>query len=146
VKHLSAWRAALLLILPVLVLLGLVILPTRSGKSQATSGPAGTLLVALTGNLLPDFRSISFNVLSVHLNPSTDINTSDADPNWVTIPVAPRVGLNTTGATNPFLTLANLFNLNTTGPSPASGGTGASELQVDIGQVQSLPDPDSTSY
>jgi Carboxypeptidase regulatory-like domain len=139
VKHLSSRRAALLLLLPVLVLFGLIVLPIRSGRSQATSGPTGTLLVALTGNLLPDFRSISFNVLSVRLNPSTDINVSDVDPNWVTIPVAPGVGLNTTGATNPFLTLANLFNLNTTGPSPASGGTGASELQVDIGQVQSLP-------
>jgi hypothetical protein len=139
VKHLSSWRAALLLILPVLILLGLIILPTRPGRSQATSGPTGTILVALTGSLVPNFRSLSFNVFSVRLNPSTDATVSDVDPNWVTIPVAPGVGLNTTGATNPFLTLANLFTLNTTGPTPGSSGTGPSELQVDIGQIQSLP-------
>ncbi len=138
-KDLSSWRAALLLLVPVLVLFGLIILPPRAGRGQTTTGPAGTILVALTGSFLPNFRSISFNVFTVRLNPSTDPNVSDADPNWVTIPVAPGVGLNTTGATNPFLTLANLFTLNTNGQSPGSSGTGPSELQVDVSQLQSLP-------
>ncbi len=75
------------------------------------------------------------------LNPSTDPNIfqNQSDPNWTTIPVAPGVGLNNSGTVDVFTQLATLFNLNSNGPNPAGAGTGLSELQVDINQIQTVP-------
>lgn len=137
-KHLSSWRAAVLLFAPLLLLAALVLGPARISLGQAT-GSVGVVVVGFTGTLPPGFQNISFNVVSVRLNPSTNPNVSDLDPNWVTIPVPQGVGLNTTGVTNPFTTLATLFNLNTTGQSPTAGGTGPSELQIDMAQIATLP-------
>jgi hypothetical protein len=128
-----------------------MLVPIGTGHSQTSSqvtGPAGTILIALTGapptpNLpfTPGFQSLSFNVLAVKLNPSTDPNIfqNQGDANWTTIPVAPGVGLNSTGSVDVFTQLATLFNLNTAGPNPAGAGTGPSELQVDINQIQTVP-------
>ncbi len=108
----------------------------------------GTLVIALTGAppsptppLGPGFQSLSFNILAVKLNPSTDVSTfqNQADPNWVTIPVAQGVGFNDVGTVDVFTQLATLFNLNTVGPNPAGAGTGPSEFQVDINQIQTVP-------
>jgi hypothetical protein len=138
VKHLSSWRALVLLIAPVLLLMALVVGPAELGWSQYT-GLVGTIVVGISGKLPKGFQSISFNVVSVRLNPSTDSQVSDYDANWVTIPVPPGVGLNTTGISNPFADLATLFSLNSTGPSPGAVGTGPSELQIDMAQVATLP-------
>jgi len=128
-----------------------MLVPVGTGHSQTSSqvtGPAGTIVIALTGNPptphlpeTPGFQSLSFNVLAVKLNPSTDPNIfqDQSDPNWTTIPVAPGVGLNNTGTVDVFTQLATLFNLNTNGPNPAGAGTGPSELQVDINQIQTVP-------
>jgi hypothetical protein len=143
VKQLSSRRAAIVLLVPVLVLLAAVV-SIGTGHSQV-SGPAGTIVIALTGTLpAPSaniFQSISFNVLAVKLNPSTDpgIFLSQDDPNWTTVPVAPGVGLNNGTTVDVFTQLATLFNLNFTGPNPAAAGTAPSELQVDINQVQTVP-------
>ena len=121
--------------------------PIRSAQGQV-SGSAGTLVIALAGappapNLpyTPGFQSLSFNVLAVKLNPSTDPNIfqDQADPNWTTIPVAPGVGLNDTGTVDVFVQLATLFNLNPIGPNPAGAATGPSELQVDLNHIQTVP-------
>ncbi len=120
-----------------MLLAGLVVGPLGTGWSQ--SGSIGTIVVGFSGTLPPGFQNISFNIVSVRLNPSTDPNVSDFDPNWVTVPVPRGVGLNTTGVTDPFTTLASLFSLNTTGPSPTAAGTGPSELQIDMGQIATLP-------
>lgn len=140
----------MLLLAPVLLLAGLLFLRPGAGRGQPPlGGPTGTIVVAFTGNFLPNFRSISFNIASVRLNPSGDPNVSEFDPNWVTVPVAAGVGLNNGGTTNPFTSLGNLFNFNNNlsafglgngAQAPASIGTGQSELQVDINQVQSLPE------
>lgn len=137
-KHLSSWRALVLLIAPVLLLIVLIVGPAELGWSQYT-GPVGTIVVGFTGHLPKDFQNIAFNVVSVRLNPSTNPSVSEFDPNWVTIPVPPGVGLNTSGVSNPFLNLATLYSLNTTGASPGAAGTGSSELQIDMGQVAVLP-------
>lgn len=130
----------MVLLAPVLVLIGLCLLPVGTGRSQV-SGPAGVLVVGLTGSYLPGFQSISFNVLEVRVNPSTDPNVDQSDGNWTAVPVAPGVGLNSTSISNPFDELATLlgFENGATSTSPASGGTGPSELQVDINQIQSVP-------
>lgn len=136
-----------MLLAPVLVLVGLSFLPIGTGQSQV-SGPAGVIVIGLTGTFIPGFQSISFNVLEVKLNPSTDPNVSQSDPNWATIPIAPGVGLNDTSVSNPFTQLSNLFNFNSGfgsgfsgfgNTNPGGGGTGPSELQVDINQIQSVP-------
>lgn len=146
-KQLSSWRAGIALLVPVLVLLAAVLAPIGTAEGQV-SGSAGTLVIALTGappapNLpfTPGFQSLSFNVLAVKLNPSTDPNIfqNQTDPNWTTIPVAPGVGLNNTGTVDVFTQLATLFNLNPAGPNPAGAATGPSELQVDLNQIQTVP-------
>src|SRR5215472_11870188 len=150
VKKLSSWRAALALLAPVLVLWALVLAPTGNVQSQTTvTGPAGTLLIALTGApptpvapFVPGFSSLRFNVLAVKLNPSTDPNifSNQSDPNWVTVPVAAAVGVNNTGTVDVFTQLEVLFDLNNSnGPNPGGAGTGPSELQVDLKQIQTVP-------
>jgi hypothetical protein len=148
VKQLSSRRAAIALLVPVLVWLAAVLAQTGTAEGQTVTGPAGTLVVALTGappapNLpfTPGFTSLSFNVLAVKLNPSTDPNIfqNQADADWTTIPVAPGVGLNNVGTVDVFTQLATLFNLNTFGPNPGAAGTGPSELQVDLNQIQTVP-------
>ena len=150
-KQLSSWRAAIALLVPVLMFLA-VLASVGTGHSQV-SGPAGTILIALTGapptpNLYtPGFSSLTFNILAVKLNPSTDPNIfqNQGDANWTTIPVAPGVGLNNTGTVDVYTQLATLFNLGSSGfnsfgsPNPAGAGTGPSELQVDINQIQTTP-------
>ena len=147
-KQLSSWRAAIALIVPVLVVFATVLAPIGTGHSQVpANSDKGTLVIALTGaspsnlEFTPGFTSLSFNVLAVELNPSTDPNIfqNQADPNWTTIPVAQGVGLNNVGTVDVFTQLATLFNLNTFGPNPAGAGTGPSELQVDINQIQTVP-------
>jgi hypothetical protein len=147
VKQLSSWRAAIALLVPVLVLISAALLPVKTGRAQQTTN-GGTLVIALTGSppapqlpFTPAFQSLAFNVLAVKLNPSTDPNIfqDQTDPNWVTVPVAQGVGLNTGATVDVYTQLATLFNLNTTGPNPSSAGTGPSELQVDINQIQTVP-------
>src|SRR5579864_3963368 len=125
-----------------------LLVPIGTGHSQVPpNSDQGTLVIALTGaspsnlEFTPGFSSLSFNVLAVELNPSTDPNIfqNQADPNWTTIPVAQGVGLNNVGTVDVFTQLATLFNLNTVGPNPGAAGTGPSELQVDINQIQTVP-------
>jgi hypothetical protein len=138
------------LLAPVLVLLAAISIPSGKGYGQTTttvSGPAGTLVVALTGappaigGSVPGFASLALNVLAIKLNPSTDpaIFNNQGDPNWATVPVAPGVGLNSTGTFDVFTQLLTLFNLNTFGPNPGGAGTGPSELQVDLNQIDTVP-------
>jgi hypothetical protein len=152
VKHLSSWRALVLLAAPALLLVALAVGLQGVGSSQYT-GSVGTIVVGFSGSLPRGFQNISFNIASVRLNPSQDPSVSDLDPNWVEIPVSPGVGLNTTGISNPFTSLATLFSLNTTGPTPTAAGTGPSELQIDMGQLATQPElfnswnvPASTYY
>ena len=146
-KQLSSWRAVIALLVPVLVLFVAVLVSIGTGHSQV-SGSAGTLVIALTGAppppnppYTPGFQSLTFNVLAVKLNPSTDPNIfqNQADPDWTTIPVAQGVGLNDVGTVDIFTQLVTLFNLNSTGPNPAGAGTGPSELQVDLNHIQTVP-------
>ncbi len=148
-KQLSSRRAVIALLVSVSVIFATVSVPIGTGHSQVPpNSDQGTLVIALTGAppvpngaFTPGFQSISFNVLAVKLNPSTDVNTfqNQADPNWVTIPVAQGVGFNDVGTVDVFTQLATLFNLNTVGPNPAGAGTGPSEFQVDINQIQTVP-------
>jgi len=147
VKQLTSWRAAIALLAPVLVLFSVALVPVETGRAQQTTN-GGTVVIALTGSppatqlpYTPAFQSLAFNVLAVRLNPSTDpsIFQDQTDPNWVTVPVAQGVGLNTGSMVDVFTQLAVLFNLNTTGPNPGSAGTGPSELQVDMNQIQTVP-------
>jgi hypothetical protein len=140
VKQLSFWRVGIVLLAPVLVLVATTFLSVGTGEGQV-SGPAGNIVIGLTGTSVAGFQSISFNVLAVELNPSTDpgVFQNQADPNWITIPVAPGVGLNQIGSNDIFTQLFTLFNLNPNGPNPAGAGTGPSELQVDINQIQTVP-------
>ncbi|MGB6564071.1 MAG: carboxypeptidase-like regulatory domain-containing protein [Candidatus Binataceae bacterium] len=122
-------------------------MPIGTGHAQVPpNADQGTLVVALTGTLpapnvgfVPGFQSLSFNVLAVKLNPSTDPFVPQTDPNWTTIPVAQGVGFNDVGTVDVFTQLATLFNLNTVGPNPAAAGTGPSEFQIDINQIQTVP-------
>jgi len=154
VKSFSSWRAALALLAPVSVLWALLLVPAGSVNSQTTvTGPAGTLLIALTGapptpaastlQGSPGFSSLRFNVVAVRLNPSTDPNIylNQSDPNWATVPVAAGVGVNSTGVVDVFTQLETLFDLGSgiVGPNPGGAGTGPSELQVDLTQIQTVP-------
>jgi hypothetical protein len=130
------------------VIFATVSVPIGTGHAQVPpNADQGTLVIALTGaspsnlEFTPGFSSLSFNVLAVEINPSTDPNIfqNQADPNWTTIPVAQGVGLNNVGTVDVFTQLATLFNLNTVGPNPGAAGTGPSELQVDINQIQTVP-------
>src|ERR1700687_4585872 len=114
----------MVLLAPVLVLLATAFLPVGTGEGQV-SGPAGTILIALTGSLpapsvgfTPGFQSLSFNVLAVKLHPSTDpaVFQNQADPNWITIPVAPGVGLNQIGSHDIFFQLFTLLHLHNQSP------------------------------
>jgi len=149
VKQLSFWRAGIALLVPVLAIAAAGPIGTAQAQTSGqVSGPAGTIVIALTGAppvpnppYTPGFQSLSFNVLAVKLNPSTDpaVFQNQADPNWTTVPVAPGVGLNTDASVDVYTQLATLFNLNTFGPNPAGAGTGPSELQVDLNQIQTVP-------
>jgi len=57
------------------------------------------------------------------------------------VPVAAGVGLNSTGVVDVFTQLETLFNLGGgfAGPNPGGAGTGPSELQVDLKQIQTVP-------
>jgi hypothetical protein len=120
----------------------------HSQSATQVTGPAGTIVIALTGTLpappVNSFQSLSFNILAVKINPSTDPYVDQSDPNWTTIPVAQGVGLNNPGTTDVFTQLATLFNLSsstagTTGANPGGAGTGPSELQIDLTQIQTVP-------
>jgi hypothetical protein len=148
VKQQSSRPAVIALLVFVSVIFATVSVPIGTGHAQVPpNADRGTLVIALTGaspsnlEFTPGFSSLSFNVLAVEINPSTDPNIfqNQADPNWTTIPVAQGVGLNNVGTVDVFTQLAVLFNLNTVGPNPGAAGTGPSELQVDINQIQTVP-------
>ena len=146
-KQQSSRRAVIALLVSVSVIFATVSVPIGTGHAQVPpNADQGTLVVALTGTLpapnvgfVPGFQSLSFNVLAVKLNPSTDPFVPQTDPNWTTIPVAQGVGFNDVGTVDVFTQLATLFNLNTVGPNPAAAGTGPSEFQIDINQIQTVP-------
>lgn len=142
-KNLSSWRAALLMLAPLVVLIGMVFMPMGCGGGSSSSGPAptpvvtnGNVAVAFANTPNKSFQSILFNVASVRLNPSANPSVSDFDAGWVTLSVPSGVGLNSGATTDPFLALSSFFNTTNPSTTPGNAGTGPSELQVDTNQFQ----------
>jgi len=57
----------------------------------------GSVEVGFVDSPNSGYQAISLNVVSVRLNPSTDPNVLDSDPNWVTITAPPGSGVLTGG-------------------------------------------------
>ena len=73
-----------------------MLLPAGCGSS-GSAGPTpvptqGTVQIGFMDSPSAGFQSILLNVSSVRLNPSTDPNVSDSDPNWIAITAPPGVG------------------------------------------------------
>lgn len=86
---------ALVLLPPIVLILSLMFLPTGCGSSSAGPTPVptqGTVEIGFTDSPSAGFQSILLNVSSVRLNPSTNPNVAESDPNWIAITVPPGVG------------------------------------------------------
>jgi hypothetical protein len=83
-----------------------------SSSSPVSFPTAGLIEVAFvasptsTASPNPGFQSISLNIVSVRLNPSTNANVADSDPNWKVIAAPPGANAATGGTLN--LNLADL--------------------------------------
>jgi hypothetical protein len=97
VKHPISARAWLALGAP--ILLGIVLLIGQLGcGSSSSSSPTpvpttGFLTAGLTDSPSGAFQHVLLNLVSVRLNPSTNANVLDTDPNWATIPLPPNQGV-----------------------------------------------------
>jgi len=92
----SSIIGTLVLLPPIVLILSLMMLPAGCG-SGGGAGPTavptqGTLQIGFTDSPSNGFQSILLNVISVRINPSTDGNVSEADPNWIVITAPPGVG------------------------------------------------------
>ena len=92
----SSIIGTLVLLPPIVLILSLMMLPAGCG-SGGGAGPTavptqGTLQIGFTDSPSSGFQSILLNVISVRINPSTDGNVSETDPNWIAITAPPGVG------------------------------------------------------
>jgi hypothetical protein len=90
VKLLFRFRAALALLAPLALVLAIMVLPWGcggGGGSSAASPTAtqGFVEVGFTDSAASGFQHILLNVVSVRINPSSDPDLSEFDPNWRTI-------------------------------------------------------------
>lgn len=131
-KHLSSRWVVAALLAPVLIIFSILIAGIET--PQASTGTKGTVQLAFTGSVSPNsglaWQSLLLNVISVRLNPSSDLNVSDADPGWQII--AAPVGT-TAGESVPSLTLGGNFGPN---GNAVGVGQGQSELQIDLALLQ----------
>jgi hypothetical protein len=87
-----------------------------SSSTSATPVPTtGFVSVGLVDSPSGAYQQILLNVVAIRLNPSTNSNVPDTDPNWATIPVPPNAGLFSTPADlqidlNQLQNNAKLFN------------------------------------
>lgn len=107
-KDLSSGRAALALLAPVFLILALVMISNQH-LAGAASVPAGdgTIQLAFIGSVVQvdaegtpiaepsplPYQHLYLNVLGVRLNPSTNAEVAEGDPNWVTIPAPVLKGI-----------------------------------------------------
>ena len=95
-KRLPAIYRSVVLIGPLLVIAALIAGPFGCGSSS--SGPAalptfGSLEVGFVDSPSQAFQSLSPNIIEVRLNPTTNPDVLDTDPNWVTVSAPPGVTL-----------------------------------------------------
>ena len=67
------------------------------GGSPVSTPTFGSVEVGFVDSPNTGYQAISLNVVSVRMNPSTDPNVLDSDPNWVTITAPPGSGILTGG-------------------------------------------------
>jgi hypothetical protein len=95
VKRLPVAYSFLVLIGPLLVIAALMAGPLGcggGGGGGALPTPVlGSLEVGFVDSPSNAFQAIALNVIGVRLNPSTDPNVLDTDPNWQTVSVPPSV-------------------------------------------------------
>ncbi|MGH7917223.1 MAG: DUF4382 domain-containing protein, partial [Candidatus Binataceae bacterium] len=95
----------------------------------------GSVEVIITDSPSGLYQQLALNVISVRLNPSTDLNLSDNAGGWQTITVPSGVGANnaSAGVVTTGLNLGGVFGVggNSTGISQ-----GRSEIQIDLNQLQ----------
>jgi Domain of unknown function (DUF4382) len=100
VKRLSAAPRILALVGPLLLVAALIAGPFGcggGGGGGATPVPAmGSLEVGFVDSPSTGYQSISVNVVSVRLNPSTNADVPDSDPNWVSVTAPPGTGSTST--------------------------------------------------
>ncbi len=81
---------------PLLLIVALTVFPSGcGGSSGATATPTPTMgfvEIGFVDSPTSDFQRILLNVVDVRINPSTDPNVPDTDPNWQTIPAPSGVG------------------------------------------------------
>lgn len=123
---------------PVIISLSLLFIDCggspQSTSAEASTSSKGSVQLSFTGSVSATsglaFQSLLLNVISVRLNPSSDLNISEADPGWQII--AAPIGA-TAGESLPSLTLGGNF-----GPNGNAVGVGLaqSELQIDLALLQ----------
>jgi len=120
------------LLAPVLIILS--ILFTGIEPPEASTTTKGFVQLFFTGSVSASsglaFQSLLLNVISVRMNPSSDLTISEADPGWQIISAPAGT---TAGESVPSLTLGGNF-----GPNGNAVGVGQaqSELQVDLALLQ----------
>lgn len=141
-KQLSSRWVVAALLAPVLITLAIIFIGSGCSGSgggggtpaQASTSTNGSVQLSFTGSVSPAsglaMQSLLLNVVSVRMNPSSDLTLSDADPGWQT--VAAPAGT-TAGESVPSLTVGGFF-----GPNGNSVGVGQaqSELQIDLALLQ----------
>jgi hypothetical protein len=122
----------------VLIVLGSLLLSGRSPVESAAG--TGIVQLAFTGigltagdgpPILTEYQRVLLNVLSVRLNPSTDLTISDFDPNWVEIPAPAAIG-----SSNPTTFITTSLNFGGSGTLLTAA---TSILQLDLMPLQNLP-------
>jgi hypothetical protein len=100
VKRLPAAYSIFILLGPLLIIAALMAGPfgCGSGSSPVATPIAGTVEIGFVDSPSSGFQAISFNIVSVRLNPSTNPNVSDSDANWKVI-TAPHGSNVSTGGT-----------------------------------------------
>src|SRR5207245_9814780 len=110
--------------------------PKQKGTVEVALTTTNVVTSADTAPAL-SFQRILLNVISVRLNPSTNINLSDADSKWQTIPVPAGVG--SSSGVGTVQTGANFGGNFGPNGSVIGIGQGRSEIQVDMYALQNNP-------
>lgn len=138
-KNLSFQWVLLALLVPVLATLGMVFAASQHADA-ASSSNKGTVEVGFTGTVTAPnqstvvFQRLLLNVVSVRLNPSTNLSISDSAGGWQTIPVPPSLGAGSLAFTG--TSFGGFFGPN---GNLVTIGQGQSEIQVDLNLLQQNP-------
>jgi hypothetical protein len=135
VKILKLRGARLTWPLVLVVVIALILADGWRNPAAALNPNNGTVEVIITDSPSGLYQQLALNVISIRLNPSTNLSISDGAAGWQTITVPAGVGRNnaSAGIITTGLNLGGAFGFggNSTGISQ-----GRSEIQIDLNQLQ----------